>query len=179
MTPEEVFESAVSFALEAHRNHKRKKNNTPYVAHLLGTSSEAMKWAWVFNQCPYLLGTVAILHDTVEDVGVSLDTIRELFGSVVASNVAALTEIKSLPKEARKEDYIESVERASVVAQIVSFFEKGDKARDYKRGWGKFTRSTYSFYMKLMDTYKNIPGMPSELIEELQALIDSIPLVAE
>ena len=33
MKPEEVFESAVSFALSAHREHKRKSHNTPYISH--------------------------------------------------------------------------------------------------------------------------------------------------
>ena len=99
MKPEEVFDSAVSFALSAHREHKRKSNNTPYISHLMGVASNVMKYAHYFHQDPYLLGTVAILHDTVEDVGVPISTIRELFGSVVADSVASLTEDKSLPKE--------------------------------------------------------------------------------
>lgn len=179
MNPEEVFESAVTFALTAHRVHKRKKNNTPYVAHLLGTASEAMKWAWVFNQCPYLLGTVAILHDTVEDVNVSIDTIKELFGSVVADAVESLSEDKDLDKEARKEGYISSVANGPTISQIVSFFDKWDNAKDYSRGWGKFTKATYDFYMKLMPIYRAIPGMPDELVDDLADSIGAILWVAE
>jgi (p)ppGpp synthase/HD superfamily hydrolase len=47
--------------------------------------------------------TAALLHDTVEDTGVSFEEIAEKFGETVAGYVRELTDDKSLSKAERKQ----------------------------------------------------------------------------
>lgn len=82
-----IIDAAI-FAHEAHINHKRKYTNLPYFTHLnevadlvelAGGSSEMI--------------AAAFLHDSVEDVGVTIDQIKVRFGDKVADLVGWLTDV--------------------------------------------------------------------------------------
>ena len=66
----------------------------------------------------------AILHDTVEDCGVSGEEISLLFGETVASYVLEVTDDKSLPKAERKRLQIEHAPHLSHGAKTVKLADK-------------------------------------------------------
>ncbi len=66
----------------------------------------------------------ALLHDTVEDVGVTREDLVERFGSEVAALVMEVTDDKSLPKEERKRLQIEHAPKLSVGAQTIKLADK-------------------------------------------------------
>jgi (p)ppGpp synthase/HD superfamily hydrolase len=66
----------------------------------------------------------ALLHDTIEDVGVTRQELAERFGEDVASLVAEVTDDKSLPKETRKALQVENAPKKSARAQALSTADK-------------------------------------------------------
>jgi (p)ppGpp synthase/HD superfamily hydrolase len=111
---------AAHYAADKHRNQKRKGENAePYVNHLI--------------EVAYLVSTVApdtslviaaLLHDSIEDVGVTKEELSDHFGSVVADLVAEVTDDKSLPKQERKRLQIEHAPRKSAGAQNIKLADK-------------------------------------------------------
>ncbi len=78
----------------------------------------------------------ALLHDVVEDVGVSLTTIEDLFGSQVTEIVAGCTESEETPKPPKRERrlrYINQILNGSVSVALVSACDKADNLVDLLR----------------------------------------------
>ncbi len=83
-------DEAVIYAMQLHKNQYRKgENHQPYVFHLL----EVMNIASTVTQDEDVL-IAAMLHDCIEDVGVSLNELEQKFGEKVASYVWMETEDK-------------------------------------------------------------------------------------
>ena len=92
----DIFEKAILFATEAHSGAIRKGDGIPYILHPF----EVAAIAGTVTADEEVL-TAALLHDTVEDAGVTLSGIEERFGVRVARLVASETEDKmpDLPKD--------------------------------------------------------------------------------
>lgn len=85
----DVFEKAIKFAVEAHGGDFRKGTRTPYIVHPM----EAAAIVATMTDDEKVL-TAAMLHDTVEDTGTTIEEIRAGFGEEVARLVAAESENK-------------------------------------------------------------------------------------
>jgi guanosine-3',5'-bis(diphosphate) 3'-pyrophosphohydrolase len=70
------------------------------------------------------LVVAALLHDTVEDTGVTKEVLVETFGSDVADLVMEMTDDKSLPKAERKRLQIVHASQISVRAQGINLADK-------------------------------------------------------
>ena len=85
----ELVSEAIAFAVKAHDGMRRKKGDAPYILHpmeaavIVGSMSD-----------DHSLIAAAVLHDIVEDAGVSLGEIEERFGKRVRELVASETENK-------------------------------------------------------------------------------------
>ncbi|MCQ2427938.1 MAG: HD domain-containing protein [Clostridia bacterium] len=85
----DLFDRALCFAVEKHSGQKRKPNDPPYILHpaevaaIVGTMTNDQETL-----------AAAVLHDTVEDAGVTLEEIEELFGKRVSLLVMTETENK-------------------------------------------------------------------------------------
>ena len=88
---EKYFE-AIRFATEKHKNQIRKIAPFPYMVHIYEVV-QILRENGADEET--LIG--AILHDTVEDTGTSLDEIRERFGDNIATLVDYVTENKKMP----------------------------------------------------------------------------------
>lgn len=85
------------FATEKHKNQKRKYTGDPYIIHPAAVAAQVRN---VLNHTEEQLAA-AWLHDTVEDCGVTIAEITELFGSEVAYLVGWLTDV-SLPSDGNR-----------------------------------------------------------------------------
>ena len=101
MTPVQQVLQAAHFAAQKHAGQRRKGlAEEPYINHLIeiadlvasATSSSADTEVIV----------AALLHDCVEDVGVTKEELESSFGHAVAELVMEVTDDKSLPKAERK-----------------------------------------------------------------------------
>jgi (p)ppGpp synthase/HD superfamily hydrolase len=88
-TNSKLLDRAIVFATKAHRGTLRKKDGIPYILHPMEVASIA---GGITTDVEVL--TAALLHDTVEDTDVTLDTIKSQFGDRVAALVASETEDK-------------------------------------------------------------------------------------
>jgi (p)ppGpp synthase/HD superfamily hydrolase len=71
-----------------------------------------------------------LLHDLVEDTGITLDEIRSAFGNLVAETVAGCSEIKldasgaKRPWADRKRDHLEALKSATMATKAVTLADK-------------------------------------------------------
>jgi (p)ppGpp synthase/HD superfamily hydrolase len=114
--------AAAHFAAERHAAQRRKGHTAePYVNHLLEVAELLARTA---DHLDTNLIVAALLHDTIEDVGVTRAELAQRFGEDVASLVAEVTDDKLLPMEARKALQIENAPHKSPRAQSLSAADK-------------------------------------------------------
>lgn len=122
----DLLNRAMTFAIAAHGDALRKGDGSPAILHAM----EAAAVAASLTTDPEVMAA-AVLHDTVEDAGASLDDIRARFGDRVADLVGAETEdkMRHLPAEqswrARKEATIAHLREATDPG--VAIMTLGDK----------------------------------------------------
>jgi (p)ppGpp synthase/HD superfamily hydrolase len=108
--------------------HQRRKGSAqePYINHLLevaglvtqatgGTDADAV--------------IAALLHDAIEDQGVTAETIASEFGKRVANIVLEVTDDKSRPKAERKRLQVEHAPNKSREAKLIKLADKTSNLR--------------------------------------------------
>jgi len=114
--------AAARFAAEKHAQQKRKGvTGEPYLNHLIEVAELIAASNDVLDT---ELVMAALLHDTVEDTGVTLAELEKHFGPDVAGLVAEVTDDKSLPKETRKRLQVQNAPKKSERAQTLKLADK-------------------------------------------------------
>jgi len=136
---------AASFAAQRHTGHHRKGDaGEPYINHPLEVANLIANVGGV-DDIDVLIA--AILHDTVEDVGVKKEEIVDRFGERVAGIVMEVTDDKSLPKAERKRLQVEHAPHLSREAKLVKLGDKisniTDVANNPPSGWDIQRRREY------------------------------------
>lgn len=98
----ELVRRAYEFATEHHRGHVRASGE-PYLIHLVET---ALLVAELKLDIPSLVA--ALLHDTIEDCGVTREGLVEKFGEEIADIVEGVTKLTRIEFESREEKQAES-----------------------------------------------------------------------
>lgn len=133
----ELVSQAILFAVKAHDGMKRKKSQAPYILHPL----EASVIVGTMTDDQEII-SASVLHDVVEDAGVTLEEIEEKFGSRVRKLVESETEDKreDLPPHLtwriRKEESLSVLENSSDLGVLMVWL--GDKLanmRSIYREW--------------------------------------------
>jgi guanosine-3',5'-bis(diphosphate) 3'-pyrophosphohydrolase len=113
---------ALEYAADRHRNQRRKDmGQTPYVNHLIAVADLLANVGDVSD--PEVLAA-AVLHDVVEDAGVSNTEVAERFGAAVASLVAEVTDDKSLSHDERRKRQIVHASELSARAKLIKLADK-------------------------------------------------------
>ena len=117
MENEILIKIATNLATASHRGQVRKYTGEPYIHHPLRVAASVDA---VFPGNPRAI-IIAILHDVVEDTDTSIEDIEELFGAIIAEDVAALTKIShpGMNRAAVLAAYGEQLGKASVEVQVV------------------------------------------------------------
>jgi guanosine-3',5'-bis(diphosphate) 3'-pyrophosphohydrolase len=114
--------SAANFAAEKHAAQKRKESAAePYINHLLEVAHLV---STALSKPDTNLIIAALLHDVIEDAGVTETDLEQRFGSDVADLVAEVTDDKTLPKAERKRLQIVNAPKKSVRAQMIKLADK-------------------------------------------------------
>lgn len=125
-----MVREAAEFAEKAHRGAFRKGSAIPYITHPLETAVITA----MMSESEELIAA-AVLHDTIEDAGVSYEEIKEHFGAHVAELVAEESEDKSKTWLERKGCTIEHLRSACREIKILTLADKLSNlrctARDY------------------------------------------------
>jgi GTP pyrophosphokinase len=129
-TKTQRYADALSYATAAHLGQVRKGTDIPYISHPVAVAELVEKFGGDGDQV-----IAALLHDVVEDCGVSFTEIAERFGGRVAAIVEGCTD--AIPDESgrkpdwrmRKELYIEHLSTAPADTILVSACDKLHNAR--------------------------------------------------
>lgn len=125
-----MIEEAAAFAARAHQGVFRKGTTIPYITHPMETAVIVSG----FTGDPEMIAA-AMLHDVIEDAGVTREELEQRFGARVAALVADESEDKSLCWQARKGSTVERLRTASRENKILALADKLSNmrctARDY------------------------------------------------
>lgn len=171
---------AMMFAVEKHEGQYRKGSETPYIHHPIevGTIIEYAGGTWEEV-------SAGLLHDVIEDCGVSKKEIKKRFGSKIARYVNGVTEQnKSLPWKERKEAYIEMIKSAEKSIVVVSAADKLHNLRSIEKDWKEIGESVWSvfsvekkesiwFYETVIEVFKDREIYP-EWIAEMKQIIEKV-----
>ena len=97
-----LLKDAYQFAYNVHK-HQFRKSGTPYIEHCLET-------ARILTNLRMDVITVVsgLLHDVVEDTGITIDKVRERFGGEIAQLVDGVTKISELKFRSQAEKQAEN-----------------------------------------------------------------------
>lgn len=150
--------AAAGFAARVHAGQKRKGlAGEPYVNHLIKVAELI---AGSSDELDANLIMAGLLHDTIEDSGVTAYELEQRFGADVAGLVVEATDDKSLPKETRKALQVETAPLKSPRAQILKLADKisnlrslrdsppADWSRERKRQYGEWAKQVVSGFTK-------------------------------
>lgn len=130
----EDFARAVEFAVRCHEGQVRKDGFSPYIAHPLAVASRVLR-----ELGDYDVASAAVLHDVIEDCGVTKDIIEDGWGPKVANLVDWVTERRNGEDpdaknwRGRKEDYIAQLRFAPCNALLIALCDKLDNLTDLMR----------------------------------------------
>ena len=131
-----MIEEAIRFAAEAHKGAVRKGKTRPYILHPI----EAMAVVAGMSEDEEVIAA-AVLHDVVEDAGVSPEELERRFSRRVRELVMAESEDKrrDLPAEAswtmRKQATIDHLEGLDRDAQLICLGDKLSNLREMSRDY--------------------------------------------
>lgn len=134
-----LIERATFFAIDCHKGQKRKISGIPYILHPMEVASVA---ATLTNDEEVI--AACLLHDTIEDCGISKEQISEMFGERTAMLVMSETENKrpEMPKEEswkiRKVESIEELKKSTDIGtKVLWLSDKLSNARSLYDGYVK------------------------------------------
>jgi (p)ppGpp synthase/HD superfamily hydrolase len=146
LTYSPLVDSALIFAAQAHRHQVRKATNIPYIVHPVGV----MLLLQDAGEADPELLAAALLHDTIEDAGVSAAALAERFGPRVAAIVEGCSEPdhQAADWETRKQHTVTYLRTAPRDVQLVAAADKlhnlrsmrVDQAELGERLWERFNR---------------------------------------
>lgn len=168
---------ASRFAAKRHTGHFRKgSKREPYINHPLEVATLISSIGLV-DDIDILIA--ALLHDTVEDVGVTPEEINEQFGETVCGYVLEVTDDKSLPKEQRKLKQIEHAPHISPGAKIIKLADKISNIRDViaspAEDWDKQRRVEYiEWAVKVAEGLRGVNSQLDELFDNAVQMANGV-----
>ena len=133
----DLVSEAIAFSVMAHDGMRRRKSDAPYILHpmevgvIVGTMTDKQE-----------VIAAGVLHDVVEDAGISIEEIGEKFGARVMELVASETENKreELPPEdtwrIRKEESLEKLRATNDIEVLMLWI--GDKLSNIRTIYSDF-----------------------------------------
>ena len=142
-----LLDKAIVFAVKAHAGTERRGKGFPYIVHPM----EALEIVATLTPDQELLAA-AVLHDTVEDTSVTLETIRREFGDRVAHLVEEESDTfqEGVSEEEswhqRKQAAIDRLARASRDAKMVALGDKLSNMRAIARDYSVLGDALWSIF---------------------------------
>jgi (p)ppGpp synthase/HD superfamily hydrolase len=180
------YTDALGWAAELHRHQSRKGKPVPYLSHLMAVS--AMVWEDGGDEDQAI---AALLHDAIEDAGISSAQITARFGERVAAIVSDCTDTDGVvepgaekePWLLRKTRYIASLEHKPDASLLVTAADKahnaGDMVLDARRDpsmWSKFNAGLEgsAWYLLRMHQQLNRRLSGSRSVERLGEAVSEV-----
>ena len=162
----DMVRKAYRFADEAHLGQMRKSGE-PYITHPIAVAAQCAEWKLDAQAL-----MAALLHDAIEDCGVTKPELIERFGAPVAELVDGLTKLDKLQFNTREENQAESFRKMllamarDVRVILVKLADRSHNMRtlhDMPRAkWGRIASETLDIYapiahrLGLNQTYRQL-----------------------
>lgn len=114
-----IIDTALRIAIEAHKNQTRKGDDLPYIIHPVMVALKLAK-----HNFPDKVVAAALTHDVLEDTDYPEEKLKKELGDEVLEIIEAVTNDQSLPWEEKKKKYIETVRNGSESAKAVAVADK-------------------------------------------------------
>ena len=170
MLDQDKFRKAWIFASEVHKEQKMPKSDISYLQHLGFVMMEVMAAHQIepFKDIS-LAVQCAILHDTVEDQFVSLQTLEQLFGKDVSNGVSALTKNESLEKFEAMKDSLSRIKKESFEIWAVKLCDRISNLQNIPDSWSKEKLEKYIVEAELI--YNELKDGHHYLAQRLYSII--------
>lgn len=173
MTDTLLLTKAFRFACECHAAQKRKGAAAePYVNHL---ADVAWRVAEATGGRDPSLVAAALLHDSIEDVGVTRTELVAAFGEDVAALVAEVTDDKSLEKAERKRLQVANSSKKSDRAKMLKLADKTSNLRAIVASppdWPAARKLEYADWAEAVAL--GLRGVNAALEAEFDAAVDAL-----
>ena len=136
--------AAWRYAAQAHLGQTLPDGDLPYVVHV-GTVAMEVMAAHALDPLadPGLAFQCALLHDTVEDCGASLEDLAMRFGPAVAAGVSALSKRKDLPKAEAMADSLARIRQQPKAVWAVKLADRITNLQPPPKRWTAAKRTQY------------------------------------
>jgi (p)ppGpp synthase/HD superfamily hydrolase len=177
------FDEAALYALEKHRAQRRKGSGVPYATHLFAVAAMVGERGGDEEQM-----MAALLHDVIEDQGVSGDELEVRFGPRVRRIVEGCTDAFVSPKppwRERKERYLALLPDKPAEVLLVSACDKLHNALSIARDaadpevgprvWERFSagrEASLWYYRALVDAFRL--GLSHSVVDELARAVRAL-----
>ena len=115
----EVIEKAARIAVIAHRDHKRKGDNSPYIVHPFMVAFKLVRFDFSDNTI-----AAALVHDVLEDTDFPEEDLEKELNSEVVNIVRSVSNDDSLSWKEKKNKYVKTVRNGSIEAKAVCVADK-------------------------------------------------------
>jgi (p)ppGpp synthase/HD superfamily hydrolase len=140
---QDAFKRALDFAARAHGSQLVPGSGFPYVVHVTKVATEVLRAAADERFAVDLAVQCALLHDTIEDAGITPAQLLAEFGAAVADGVLALTKNEQLPKAERMADSLARIAAAPREIAIVKLADRITNLEPPPPAWSSDKRRAY------------------------------------
>lgn len=173
-----IILKALEFATEKHAGQWRHDKLTPYIIHPL----EVFKKLIVYGIVDIPLLIAAILHDVIEDCGVTKEEIERIFGKEAAQYVVEVSKVGVDQETIQvKMEFLKGCADKSIHALILKIADRACNVRDYqtdaKRPWyaAYYAMQAYPLIKHFYDREQQIKDLFGEKVFE-NVLVDILDL---
>lgn len=150
---QEIYQKAIKFAAEKHKNQKVPGTNSNYLLHISNVGMEVLIAYYVSKDfdIDYAI-QMALLHGTLEDTETKFKELQKEFGDKIAFGVQALTKNNNL--SSKKEKLIDSLVRINKLEKEVGIVKLADRITNLQPPpsfWNKNRVLNYLIEAKLID----------------------------
>lgn len=161
----DIVHQAYLDAVSLHGEQVRKGTQVPYMIHVLGVAEQLALWG-ISREYEPELWTAAMLHDTVEDAGMTVAGIKLKYGPTVAEWVEMLTfrerEADELPKDyqAAKEAHLTEYKDKRIEVVVLKLADRYRNVKD-------FAVSDRRYAAKYLTRARGLTILATERIEDI------------
>lgn len=177
-----LIQKALNFAAYAHRTKARKGTEPPipYIVHPVGVAMILQHHGF-----PDTVIAAGLLHDTMEDAGVTAEALEREFGKGIRDIVCACSEPdKSLPWRERKQHTIDVLRTAPESVRAVAAADKLDNLRSMRADfavvgdklWERFNQGLDEQHWYFRSVFEALTAQPAggQLLSLISELGDTI-----
>lgn len=155
-----LITQALRFASDKHRHTRRKGVDIPYINHPIEVMSLLQEYASVVDAVTL---SAALMHDLIEDEGVTKKEIAERFGESVADVVDEVTDDPLLSKSEQIKAQVKKAPFLSMRAALLKLADKTSNIRSVIETPPQWQRSTKLKYLKQAKAVvEALPKLPED-----------------